>query len=116
MFLADCALLFEVSFNHVHKIFKEVVCNWLQHKLFYPIDSIKYCRNDNEMNSVALQFSNSSCGIINGCIGALDRWLVKVKKCTKRNGVDNIWMLLLQKYLQHPIASKEVQYKHDYLD
>ena len=25
----DCSLLFEVSFNHAHKIFKEVVCNWL---------------------------------------------------------------------------------------
>ncbi len=85
----DCALFFEVSFNHCHKLFKEVVCNWLCHPLFYPIDGIKYCLNDDEMNSVALQFSNSSRGVVNGCIGALDGWLVKIKKPTKRDGVDN---------------------------
>ena len=83
----DCALYFEVSFNHAHKIFHEVINNWIRHPSFYPINGIEYCRNNDEMNAVALQFSQSSRGIICGCIGALDGWIVKVKKPSTRDGV-----------------------------
>ncbi len=41
----DVLLFFEVSFNHAHKIFNDVVTNWLQNLVFYPIDGIKYCSN-----------------------------------------------------------------------
>jgi hypothetical protein len=36
---------------------------------------------------VALQFSWASRGVINGCIGALDGWIVKVQKPWKGDGV-----------------------------
>ena len=85
----DCALFFEVSFNHAHKIFKDVVNNWLCHPLFYPINGVKYCGDDAEMSAVALQFSQSSHVVINGCIGALDGWLVKIKKPGRRDGIKN---------------------------
>lgn len=85
----DCSLFFEVSFNHAHKIFKEVIVNWIRHPSFGPINGIEYCCNDAQMNAVALQFTQSSRGVINGCIGALDGWLVKIKKPCKRDGVQN---------------------------
>ena len=85
----DCALFFEVSFNHAHKIFNEVVTEWLCHPSFNAINGIKYCRDDDEMNAVAMQFSQSSNGVINGCIGALDGWLVKIKQPSSRDGVPN---------------------------
>ena len=85
----DCALLFEISFNHAHKIVKSVVQDWLLHKSFYPISGITYCRDDAKMREVALQFSQASRGVINNCVGALDGWVVKIKKPTKSDGVDN---------------------------
>lgn len=85
----DCALLFEVSFNHAHKIVKSVVQDWLLHKSFYPISGIRYCCDDAKMREVALQFSQASRGVMNNCVGALDGWVVKIKKPTKSDGVDN---------------------------
>lgn len=76
----DVSLFFEVSFNLSHKIFKEVINNWICHDEFYPINGIEYCEDDAKVCAVALQFSQSSRKEINGCIGALDRWLVTIKK------------------------------------
>ena len=76
----DMALLFDFAFANAYKIFHEVIHNWLSHELFCPIDGIQYCTNDEKMASVALQFCEHSSGIINGCIGALDGWVVKVQK------------------------------------
>jgi hypothetical protein len=78
----DLALLFESSLNHTHKIVKHVVKNWLMHESFYP-------NSDEKMQEVALQFSRASRGVINGCIGALDGWVVKIKKPSSRDGVEN---------------------------
>ena len=41
------------------------------------------------MESVALQFCEASAGVMNGCIGALDGWMVKIQKPTKADGVNN---------------------------
>jgi hypothetical protein len=41
------------------------------------------------MASVALQFCEHSSGIINGCIGALDGWIVKVEKPKRSDGINN---------------------------
>ncbi len=41
------------------------------------------------MQEVALQFSWASRGVINGCIGALDGWIVKVQKPRKKDGMGN---------------------------
>ena len=85
----DMAMIFEISFNHAHKIFKEVVRNWLTHETFYPINGIEYCNDDARMNEVALQFSNASNGVINGCIGALDGWVVKIQKPSQKDNINN---------------------------
>ena len=85
----DMALLFQTSFNHMHKIFKHVVTNWLSHSSFYNINGIKYCSDDERMKEVALQFARGSSGVIGGCIGALDGWVVRIKKPSRRDGVKN---------------------------
>jgi hypothetical protein len=87
----DLALLFESSFNHTHKILRYVVHDWLVHDSFYPINGVDSCRNVQQMQEVALQFSRASRGVINGCIciGALDGWIVKVQKPRKGDGVGN---------------------------
>jgi hypothetical protein len=76
----DMALLFESSFNHSRKIVKYVVKNRLVHESFKPTNGVAYCQNDAKMQEVAMQFSCASRGVINGCIGALDGWVVKIQK------------------------------------
>ncbi len=86
----DLGLLFESSFfNHTHKILRYVVHDWLVHDSFYPINDVDYCRDMQQMQEVALQFSRASRGVINGCIGALDGWIVKVQKPRKGDGMGN---------------------------
>ena len=85
----DLTLLFESSFNHTHKIVRYVVQNWLLRKSFHPINGVDYCRDKQQLQAVALQFSQASRGVINGCIGALDGWVVKIRKPKKSDGVDN---------------------------
>jgi hypothetical protein len=75
----DLALLFESSFNHTYKIVKYVVQNWLIHESFYPINGVPYCQDDEKMLDVALQFACASRGVISGCVGVLDGWVVKIK-------------------------------------
>ncbi len=85
----DMGLLFVSSFNHTHKIVKYVVNNWLVHESIYPINGVAYCQDDEKMQEVALQFSRASRGVNNGCIGALDGWIVKIRKPSRCNGVEN---------------------------
>jgi hypothetical protein len=85
----DLALLFESSFNHTHKIVRYVIHNWLVHKLFFPINGVDYCRDKQQMQEIALQFSWASRGVINGLIRALDGWIVKIQKPRKSDGVGN---------------------------
>ncbi len=85
----DLVLLFESSFNHTHKIFRYVIHDWLVHDSFYPINGVDYCQEEQQMQEVALQFSWSSRGVINGCISALDGWVVKIQKLQKGDGVGN---------------------------
>ena len=41
------------------------------------------------MNEVAMLFSHASNGVINGCIGAIDGWVVKIKKPSKKDNIMN---------------------------
>jgi hypothetical protein len=79
----DMAMVFKSSFNHAIKLIVEVVYMWLCHSEFYPINGIAYVQDEERMAAVATQFAQSSGGIINGCIGALDGWVVKIKKPTR---------------------------------
>jgi hypothetical protein len=41
------------------------------------------------MQENAPQFSCASRGVINGCIGALDGWIEKIRKLSRCDGVEN---------------------------
>ncbi len=85
----DMAIIFDFSFNHMHKIFRHVINKWLCHPSFYKISGIEYCSDNEWMKEVALQFARGSYGVFGGCIGALDGWVVKIKKPSARDGVRN---------------------------
>jgi len=85
----DIALLFGISFNHAHKIMGYVIQNWLTHPFFYPIDGIKYCSDELRMREVSDHFFNASQGVMSGCIGALDGWVVKIRAPSRRDGVSD---------------------------
>ncbi len=85
----NLALLFESSFNHTHKILRYVIHDWLVNDSFYPINGVDYWQDVQQMQEVALQFSRASRGVINGCIVALDGWIVKVQKLQKGDDVGN---------------------------
>ena len=79
----DMAMIFKSTFNHANKLFVQVINKWLCHSSFYPINGVAYLRDENRMAEVAIEFARSSSGIISGCIGAVDGWVVKIKKPTK---------------------------------
>ena len=84
----DMAMVFKSTFNHANKLFVEVVFKWLCHSSFYPINGIEYVKDEERLATVATQFAQGSGGIINGCIGAIDGWVVKIKKPTREK--DNV--------------------------
>ena len=53
------------------------------------IDGAEYFSDVDWMSAVALDFSRGYKGVINGCIGALDGWIVKIIKPSKSDGVHN---------------------------
>ena len=68
----DMTMVFKSTFNHANKLFVDVDNWWLCHCSFYPINGIAYVHDKERMAMEATQFVQSSGGIMNGCIGALD--------------------------------------------
>lgn len=85
----DLALVFSTGFTHAHNIFDEVLSNWLLDDRLVKINGIEYCSNESAMQEVALEFARDSSGIINGCICAIDGWVVKIQKPRLSDGVRN---------------------------
>lgn len=81
----DMAMIFKPTFNHANKLFVRVISHWLCHRSFYPINGIEYIKDDKRLSEVATQFALSSGDVMNGCIGAVDGWVVKIKKPTRIN-------------------------------
>ena len=85
----DLAILFETGFSYPYEIFHDVINNWILDDKLVKINGIDYCCDDERMKEVALQFARSSNGVLNGCIGALDGWIVKIIRPSKRDKVRN---------------------------
>ena len=86
----DLSLLFEIGSSYAYQILHEVVKNWILDDRLVKINGLDYVSDETMMEAVALQFAQRSSGVINGCIGALDGWIVKTKRPTKnRDGVVN---------------------------
>ena len=86
----DLSLLFEIGSTYAYQILHEVVNNQILDDRLVKINGLDYVSDENMMKEVALEFAVKSNGIINGCIGAIDGWIVKIKRPTrKRDRVPN---------------------------
>lgn len=85
----DLGLLFEIGTSYAYEIFHDVIENWIMDDRLVNISGVDYVSDDDAMSRVALQFARASQGTINGCIGAIDGWVVKIKRPQRRDGVFN---------------------------
>ena len=76
----DLALLFEVGFSTSYEILHKVVKEWILDDSLVKINGIDFCLDKDRLNEVARGFAQKSNHVINGCIGAVDGWVVKIKK------------------------------------
>jgi len=79
----DLALLFEAVQSTVYYAFHDVIKNWILDDRLVKINGLDYVSDDIRMERVALEFLVGSNGLMAGCIGALDGWIVKIKRPTK---------------------------------
>lgn len=85
----DLALLYERSSSYAYEITHLVIKNWILDDRLVQINGTDYMTDEDRLRDVSLQFSRASNGLINGCIGAIDGWIVKIKRPTKADGVNN---------------------------
>lgn len=85
----DLFLAFEISPNHIIDIVRKVISNWFCHDKLKPINIYNdvLC-NPEKLESITTDFAMSSDGILKGCFGAIDGWLVKIK-CPRMDEVPN---------------------------
>jgi len=76
----DLAALYVCGFTYIYQIFHYVNANWICTDDLTMIDFYNNLTADEEaMKKGSMAFeSGSSMGLIYGCIGAIDGWLVKI--------------------------------------
>ena len=87
----DLLLLYGISYQHIYTIFHYVNKEWICHNDVTNISFHNDLQDENSMEATAKQFANgTSHGIISGCIGAVDGWLVRIKcPSHSRDGIKN---------------------------
>ena len=83
------ALLYETGESYSHLIFHDVIENWILDDRLVKINGIDFVNDEERLEKVALQFARNSGGLLTGCIGAIDGWIVKIRKPSLRDGVSN---------------------------
>ncbi|EJK58257.1 hypothetical protein THAOC_21635 [Thalassiosira oceanica] len=78
----DLSLLFECGSSTAYEIFHKVIREWIcsKDKPLVNINGKDFIDDEERMAAVALEFARSSAGLFSGCIGAIDGWVVKIKK------------------------------------
>ena len=79
----DLALLYKVGMTYAYQILHDVVCNWINDDMLITINEEDYLNNDERRATVANDFAIGFQGLLKRAIGALNGWLVKVKRPTK---------------------------------
>ena len=74
------AVIFDIYPTHLSYILEEVLNDWIINPNIDELDIIKYLSDKSVMNRVSNGFSQRSNGVLNGAIGALDGWLVKIRR------------------------------------
>ena len=85
----DLSLLLEVGFTYSYEIFHHVVSQWINDNNLVNISGEDYLQDDDRMAAVAAEFCRKSNGLIRGSIGAVDGWLVRIRKPQERDGIRN---------------------------
>ena len=78
----DLAVIFDIYPTYLSTILKEVLTYWIIKPNIGKINIIKYLNDIEAMNRVSRGFSRRSNGVLKGCIGAIDGWLVKIRRPT----------------------------------
>ena len=80
----DLGALFDIAVSHIRAIFNDVIEHWIVDINIENIDMAAYSNNPEALAKVSHGFSSRSNGILVGEIGAVDGWLVKISKPSKR--------------------------------
>ena len=83
----DLGLVFGTGSTYPYAIFRKVILDWICQDWLVDLSGIRYCQDDERMRAVANDFADRSRNLFSGCIGALDGWIVKIKKPSKRDEV-----------------------------
>lgn len=83
----DLALLYDTSSSYAYEIFHSVIKNWILDDKLVKISGADYVNDEKRLEEVALVFMRKSNGVIAGCIGAIDGWLVKIIRPSYKDGV-----------------------------
>ena len=76
----DLAVIFDIYPTHILKIFEEVLSEWIIDPNLGQMDILKYLCDKDAMARVSHGFSKRSNGVLKGVIGAIDGWLVKIRR------------------------------------
>lgn len=75
----DLFMAYHVSADHILKIVCDVKRNWFCHKDVCGLDFYRdVLDNPDRLRKIAYEFGEGSGGVLNGCIGAIDGWLVRI--------------------------------------
>jgi hypothetical protein len=87
----DLSLIFRCRDTYVTTIFHDVISEWICHDDVISFPNELYFKDIEEMKKTAAGFSQgTNNGVLSGCIGALDGWLVKIRKPSfKKDGIRN---------------------------
>jgi hypothetical protein len=85
----DLGLIFGTGSTYPYTIFNNVITRWICKDDLVKISGLEYCNNDVRMEAVARDFADGSNHLFSGCIGAIDGWIVKIRKPSKKDKVRN---------------------------
>ena len=74
----DLALIFETNPSYAIFTFHKVIREWILDDSLIKINGVEWFQDFDMMNEVAHQLARDSGGVIDGCIGAIDSWIVKI--------------------------------------
>ena len=78
----DLYLWSKINPDHIKNIVNDVNKNWICNDGVILVDYYKQVLyNNKNINTIRRSFAEKSEGIIGGCIGAVDGWLVKIFSC-----------------------------------
>jgi len=88
----DVAIIYCCGYTYTYEIFHDTLQKWINNDDVIPYAGLKYLDDFVKMKEVAKGFSQTGShnGIIAGCIGAIDGWLVKIRCPKTSDGFKNI--------------------------